>query len=121
MLSGSRTVPSAVLVAVSRRGGPRASTAIATALRARGVACEVAVRRSKFGKQIRAAERRGIPFVWFSQTDGTHQVKDIRTGDQVEADPSTWAAPEADLRPQVVSTSTTISSSNPRRTSDPHP
>ena len=44
-------------------------------------------RRTKYGKQIRYAERRGIPFVWFPQDDGTHQVRDIRTGEQVDADP----------------------------------
>ncbi len=26
------------------------------------------------------AERRGIPYVWFTDDDGTHQVKDIRSG-----------------------------------------
>ena len=56
---------------------------------------------AKFGKQIRYAERRGIPFVWFIQEDGTHEVKDIRTGEQVAADPATWTPPQADLRPQV--------------------
>ena len=104
VLAGSRKVPSAVLVAVTDEADRDASTAVATALRARGVACEVSADAAKFGKQIRAAERRGIPFVWFTQADGSHQVKDIRSGDQVEADPATWTPPEADLRPQVVST-----------------
>ena len=102
VLSGSRKVPSAVLVAVTDEEARAASTSVATALRARGVACEVSADAARFGKQIRAAERRGIPFVWFSQDDGTHQVKDIRSGDQVEAHPSTWTPPEADLRPQVI-------------------
>ena len=55
----------------------------------------------KFGKQIRYAERRGIPFVWFPERrrDG-HEVKDIRSGDQVAADPATWTPPSEDLRPQ---------------------
>ncbi len=30
------------------------------------------------------------------------QVKDIRTGDQADADPDTWTPPAEDLRPQVV-------------------
>ncbi|QIK76754.1 histidine--tRNA ligase [Nocardioides piscis] len=102
VLSGSRKVPSAVLVAVTDEDGRDSSTAVATALRARDVACEVSADAAKFGKQIRAAERRGIPFVWFTQADGTHQVKDIRSGEQVEADPSSWTPPEADLRPQVL-------------------
>ena len=59
----------------------------------------------KFGKQIRYAERRGIPYVWFPGADGAaDQVKDIRSGDQVDADPDTWTPPAEDLRPRVVST-----------------
>lgn len=102
VLRGSRPVPSAVLVAVTDEEGRPTSTAVATALRARGIACEVAAGAQKFGKQIRAAERRGIPFVWFPQPDGTHQVKDIRSGEQVAADPAAWTPPEEDLRPQVL-------------------
>jgi histidyl-tRNA synthetase len=79
---------------------------VADALRRRGIACEVAPSAQKFGKQIRTAERRGIPFVWFLQADGTHQVKDIRSGDQVDADPTAWTPPDADLRPTIVTSST---------------
>ena len=61
----------------------------------------------KFGKQIRDAERRGIPYVWFPGADGAHEVKDIRSGEQVAADPATWTPPDEDLRPQVVSTAPT--------------
>jgi histidyl-tRNA synthetase len=81
-----------------------ASNAVAAALRARGIPCEVAASAQKFGKQIRYAERRGIPFVWFADAGGGHQVKDIRSGDQVEADPDAWTPPIEDLRPTVVST-----------------
>jgi len=95
-------VPSAVLVAVTDEASRPESDAIATALRAHGVPCEVAASAAKFGKQIRYAERRGIPFVWFTGESG-HQVKDIRTGEQVDADPATWAPPSDDLRPKVVS------------------
>jgi histidyl-tRNA synthetase len=105
VLAGSRPVPSAVLVAVvdeERRG---ASTAVADALRARGIACEVAAAAQKFGKQIRFAERRGIPYVWFPG-EGTHEVKDIRSGEQVAADPASWNPPAEDLRPQVTTKET---------------
>jgi len=77
--------------------------AVATALRARGIPCEVAPSAAKFGKQIRHAERRGIPYVWFPDQG---EVKDIRDGNQVAADPATWQPPTQDLRPQVVTTST---------------
>ena len=59
--------------------------AVAPRLRARGVATEVAPAAAKYGKQIRYAERRGIPFVWFPQDDGSHEVRDIRSGEQVDA------------------------------------
>lgn len=106
VLAGSRPVPSAVLVAVTDEASRPQSDLVAASLRASGVPCEVAASAQKFGKQIRAAERRGIPFVWFAQVsdDGvtTHQVKDIRSGDQYDADPATWTPPAEDLRPQVV-------------------
>ena len=107
VLAGSRPVPSAVLVAVVDEESRATSDAIAGALRARDVPCEVAASAQKFGKQIRYAERRGIPFVWFTGAEGAHEVKDIRSGEQVAADPATWSPPAADLRPQVVSTSST--------------
>jgi histidyl-tRNA synthetase len=105
VLRGSRSVPSAVLVALSDEESRPDANAVADALRARGVPCEVAASPQKFGKQIRYAERRGIPFVWFAAGDGTHEVKDIRSGDQVPADPAAWTPPTEDLRPQVTSTS----------------
>ena len=64
--------------------------------------CEVAPTAAKFGKQIRYAERRGIPYVWFPGVDeGPDQVKDIRSGDQVVADAAAWQPPEADLHPTI--------------------
>jgi histidyl-tRNA synthetase len=112
VLSGSRAVPSAVLVALNTEEDRAASTQVAAALRARDIACEVAPSPAKFGKQIRYAERRGIPYVWFLQADADtgevrSQVKDIRSGEQVEADPSTWTPPEADVRPSIISTAGT--------------
>jgi len=104
VLAGSRPVPSAVLIALVDEESRSASEAVATALRARGIPCEVAASAQKFGKQIRYAERRGIPFVWFPGADAAHEVKDIRSGEQVAADPAGWTPPTEDLRPQVVST-----------------
>jgi histidyl-tRNA synthetase len=62
----------------------------------------VAATPQKFGKQIRYAERRGIPYVWFPNGDGADEVKDIRSGEQVPADRATWLPPAEDLRPRVV-------------------
>jgi histidyl-tRNA synthetase len=99
VVAGSRSVPSAVLVALVEEASRPDSEAVATALRGRGIPCEVAASAQKFGKQIRYAERRGIPFVWFPGEQ--HEVKDIRSGEQVAADPAAWTPPEEDLRPQV--------------------
>jgi len=104
VLAGSRPVPSAVLVALADEESRPTSEAVADALRARDIACEVAGSPQKYGKQIRFAERRGIPFVWFPAAgpDAHDQVKDIRSGDQVDADAATWNPPETDLRPTVL-------------------
>ena len=85
-----------MLVAVDNEETRDEAMAVAAALRARGIACEVAPKADKFGKQIRYADRRGIPFVWFGGLNG--QVKDIRSGDQAEADATVWAPPAEDLR-----------------------
>jgi histidyl-tRNA synthetase len=102
LVEASRSVPSCVLVAVTDEAARAESDAVAAALRARGIPCEVAPAAAKFGKQIRHADRRGIPYVWFPATaDGDDSVKDIRSGDQVPADPSSWEPPEADRWPTV--------------------
>ncbi|HUW16768.1 MAG TPA: His/Gly/Thr/Pro-type tRNA ligase C-terminal domain-containing protein, partial [Actinomycetes bacterium] len=93
-----------VLVAVTDEAHRGASDAVAAQLRARGISTEVAPAATKFGKQIRHADQRGIPFVWFPAEDGEDSVKDIRSGDQVAADAMTWAPPEVDRRPVVVAT-----------------
>jgi len=101
LVSASRSVPTCVLVAVGDEASRDASDDVATALRARGISTEVAPSAAKFGKQIRHADRRGIPFVWFIAEDGSQSVKDIRSGDQVAADPTTWTPPAEDLAPSV--------------------
>ena len=106
LVTATRSTPAAVLVAVTDEESRGASQAVATALRARGIACEVAPKPAKFGKQIRYAERRGIPFVWFAGAaeGGGDQVKDIRSGAQVDADAAAWNPPAEDLHPRVLRT-----------------
>jgi histidyl-tRNA synthetase len=102
LVTASRATPAAVLVAVVEEESRRDSSAVAQKLRSRGVACEVAPTAAKFGKQIRYADRRGIPFVWFPGSgDVAHQVKDLRSGDQVDADPAAWMPPAEDLKPSI--------------------
>ena len=124
VLSGSRPVPSAVLVALNTEEDRGASTSVAAALRARDIACEVAPAPAKFGKQIRFAERRGIPFVWFVQTDGDGRVP-TRSRTSAPATRSTRTRPPG---PHPTPTSgpasaapSTTPPATPRRPSDPHP
>jgi histidyl-tRNA synthetase len=104
LLTASRSTPTAVLVALPSDEERVACNSVAGALRARGIATEVSPTSAKYGKQIRYAERRGIPFVWFPRDGGGHQVRDIRSGEQVDADPAAWVPPADDLRPTVTGT-----------------
>ncbi len=103
-LTADRSTPAAVLVAVNDEESRPRSRAVAATLRSRGIPCEVAPSAARFGKQIRYADRRGIPYVWFpgAAPDGSDQVKDIRSGEQVDAGAGTWVCPAVDLRPGVV-------------------
>ena len=100
-IRATRPTPTCVLVALGAEEDRASASALAADLRSRGIACEVAPSAAKFGKQIRYADRRGIPFVWFPpQEGGAHSVKDIRSGEQVDADPASWLPPTQDLRPR---------------------
>jgi histidyl-tRNA synthetase len=101
LLRASRSVPTCVLVALPDEESRSACMRVAATLRGRGIAVEVAPEATKYGKQIRFAERRGIPYVWFPQPEGGAEVRDIRSGEQVPADADTWQPPADDLRPTV--------------------
>lgn len=100
LVTASRAVPSCVAIAVVDEASRAQSEEIARTLRSRNIPCEVVANAAKFGKQIRYAERRGIPYVWFPDSG---EVKDIRSGNQVKADPSTWMPPKEDLEVQILS------------------
>jgi histidyl-tRNA synthetase len=103
-LAATRSTPSCVLVALADESNRGQGMGVASALRRRGIACEVSPVAAKFGKQIMFAQRRGIPFVWFpaSGEQGSDSVKDIRSGAQAAASPSSWMPPADDLRPRVI-------------------
>jgi len=113
VVTASRSVPTCVLVAVTDEDTRSVSESVADALRSRGISTEVAPKADKFGKQIRYADRRGIPFVWFPDSADAHSVKDIRSGDQEPADPATWNPPPEDLAPVVRLTSPTNEENHP--------
>jgi len=71
-----------------------ASNLIANQLRSRGIAADVAPTAAKLGKQIKYADKLGIPYVWFpadaSEEGAQDEVKNIITGDQRPADAQSW-------------------------------
>lgn len=94
LVQPTRHVPTAVLVAVLDEDRRAESDQIAATLRSRGIPTDVSPSAAKFGKQIKYADRRGIPFVFFPGSQPS--VKDIRSGDQVDVDPATWEIPAED-------------------------
>lgn len=92
-IEAGRVCPTDVMVAVPNAQRREAALRTAARLRERGFNTEVYHQVAKFGKQIQYASRKGIPFVWFPplEEDGTHEVKDMTTGEQNEADPETWS------------------------------
>ena len=106
MVEPTRKVPTVVYVALTSDDDWSDAQDVAQNLRSRGINTEVATKAEKFGKQIRHADRRGIPYVWFTSygDDGraSHEIKDIRTGDQVAADPAVWLPSAEDLQPAIV-------------------
>lgn len=92
--NASRISPAAVLVAVWNEEDRAASNEIAGRLRARGIATDVAPTAAKLGKQIKYADKLGIPYVWFpadrSDPEAVDEVKNIVTGDQEPADAKSW-------------------------------
>lgn len=106
-VAATRAVPTAVLVAVADEADRSRSDAVARALRARGIPTDTAPTAAKFGRQIKHADRSGVPFVWFPGTGEDlmlGQAKDIRSGEQVDADARSWSPPEDDRRVRVLRT-----------------
>lgn len=101
-LKASRSVPTAVLIALTNEESRPQCYAAARALRGRGVPCEVFFAAQKFGKQIRYAEKRGIPYVLFL-SDTVAEVRDIRTGEQTAVELDSWTPPPQDLAVQIIS------------------
>ncbi|GAB3229273.1 histidine--tRNA ligase [Glycomyces halotolerans] len=100
-LTATREVPTCVLVALADEGERTEANALARRLRARGIPAQVSPSAAKYGKQIKFADKRGIPFVLFGAEEGP-QMKDIRSGDQVPVDVDSWNPPAEDLLPRIV-------------------
>lgn len=104
LVRATRSTPAAVLVAVWDEDSRANSDDVAAQLRSRGIPADVSPNAAKLGRQIRFADRRGIPYVWFPAREGgsEDEVKDIRSGEQHPAAAATWNPPAQDLRPRVI-------------------
>ncbi|MFG3340439.1 histidine--tRNA ligase [Glycomyces sp. NPDC048151] len=100
-LTADREVPTCVLVALANEDERSAANGLAQRLRKRGIPTQVSPTAAKFGKQIKFADKRGIPFVLFTNDEGT-QMKDIRSGDQATVDVDAWNPPAEDLNPRII-------------------
>lgn len=102
LLTATRETPTCVLVALPEEERRRDCDRLARALRTRDIATEVAPSAQKYGKQIRFAQRRGIPYVLFPEGEsGGPEIRDIRSGSQTPVDVASWTPPAADLRPGI--------------------
>lgn len=84
--------PTQVLVILPEESRRAEAAATAHALRVSGLNVELYHSDTKIKKQLAYAEKKGIPFVWFPPfKDGQpHEVKNMGTGEQAQADPKNW-------------------------------
>lgn len=84
--------PADILVAFPSEERGTEAKETARILRSRGFKVEMYHAPQKVKKQLSYAEKKGIPFVWFPPFDegGAHEVKNMETGTQSEANPNDW-------------------------------
>lgn len=93
-LEAKRISPADVLVILNSEEDRSRASEIAKTLRENGNAVELYHAPQKFSKQMSYAEKKGIPFVWMPPFGDTsvHEVKDMSSGEQTQADPQNWKA-----------------------------
>lgn len=84
--------PADILVILPNKEQRALASETAQALRKRGLKVELYHAPQKLAKQLSYAEKKGISHVWFPPFDegGKHEVKNLETKEQIEADPNTW-------------------------------
>lgn len=86
----SRKSPADIMVMMPHEDKRASITQLCQTLRTRGLRVEMYHAAKKFPDQLKYASRKGIPYVWITEDDGTYQVKNMTTGEQIKADPTTW-------------------------------
>jgi|MDSW01.1.fsa_nt_gb histidyl-tRNA synthetase len=91
-LDTARKSPTDILVVLPNEEQRSAAAETARTLRGKGYNVELYHAPQKIGKQIGYAEKKGISYVWFPpfDMDGGHEVKNMNTGEQAKADPTSW-------------------------------
>jgi len=87
-----RKSPADILMVLPSEERRADAAAAAQQLRARGLKVEMYHAPKKTGDQIKFADRKGIPYIWFPPFENgkPHEVKNMMTGEQTQADPATW-------------------------------
>ncbi|MEJ2669423.1 MAG: histidine--tRNA ligase [Gammaproteobacteria bacterium] len=84
------TPPVYVLIMLNDEGARVEAMRVAAALRERGIGADVHHQPQNFGKQMKAAEKRGIPYVWFVSSGLQGEVKHLASGTQTAASADQW-------------------------------
>lgn len=94
LIQTKRASKTDVLITVFDDAQRKDALALAAQMRKRGMNVEVYHTTQKLKNQMAYASKKEIPFVWFlpSEENPVHQVKNMNTGEQINADPSTWTA-----------------------------
>lgn len=84
--------PAKVLIVLPNEDSRATVNKVAQTFRAKGINTETFHSPTKLKKQLAYAEKKGIPYIWFPPfEDGApHEVKNMNTGEQTQADPDTW-------------------------------
>ncbi len=91
LLQPRRKTPALVFVILHSEEQRGLSVDVARSLRQRGIGCLLSAGARAYGKQMQQAQRMGIDYVWFpAQGDKPHAVKDLATGEQLDADLLSW-------------------------------
>ena len=89
LLSVSKQTPTQVMVMLNDESSRRQAFKVAYTLRHRGVSTEVYHAPHKFVKQLKAIEKRQIPYALFVEEDG-YSVKNLANGEQFPIDIDQW-------------------------------
>jgi len=92
-IQAEKKSPAHILMVLPNEDQREEASSAARTLRGKGYNVELYHAPQKLKKQLAYAERKGIPYVWFPpfESGQAHEVKNMATGNQTEADPENWS------------------------------